>query len=120
MYSPSHAAYRGCGEPSHRHHPSEYRRLRRRLLSVGQQLEVHGPRRRSVVRRRPISQPDGVPALYPADGEARPRSDGRRRQSPVRRHGADRVGTEAVLPVDGENAALPREELGLFARAKRV
>ena len=79
------SAHRGRVETPLVDGQSEHRRLCRRLLSVGQQLEVHRPLRRSVVRRRAASEPDAVPALYPADRKARSRPDGRQRQPPVRR-----------------------------------
>ncbi len=41
----------------------------------------------------------------------RSRSDGRQRQPPVRRDGADRLGAEAGLPIDDQNAALCGEKL---------
>ena len=68
--------------------------------------KLTGRVRRSIVRRRAASEPDAVPALYPADREARPRPDGRQRQPAVRRHRRDRVGVEAVLPADDPDAAL--------------
>src|SRR4249919_884289 len=85
--------------------------LCRRLLSVGQQLEIHGAPRRAILRRRAASEPGAVSALHPADPEAGPRPHGRRRQPPVRRHGANRVDAEAVLSTDASNAALCDQEL---------
>jgi len=88
------------------------RRICRRPPSVGQQLEIIGPLRRSVIRRRATSQPDAVPAFHPAARTARPGPDGRQRQPPVWRDRADRVGAEAVLPADRAYAALRDQELG--------
>ena len=67
-----------------------------------------------------LLQPDTVRAFHPADRQARPRPNGRQRQPPVRDNGGDLMGAEAILPVDGENAALPGEELARSARARKV
>jgi hypothetical protein len=55
---------------------SELHRLCRRLLSMGQQLEVHRPCRHSIIRRRSASEPDAVPAFHTADRKARSGPDG--------------------------------------------
>ena len=57
------------------------------------------------------------PAVHPADRAVRPRPHGRRRQPPVRRHRANRVDAQALLPTDASNPALYKQEL---ERVQRV
>ena len=63
------------------------------------------------LRRRAASEPDAVSRLHAADRAVRPRPHGRRRQSAVRHHRADRLDAEAVVPAHAANAALRDQEL---------
>jgi len=120
---PGAAVYTSCALTRHRDRacpdPSEYHRLCRRLLSVGQQLEIHWTRRRTALRRRTAPEPDTDPALHPADPKARSRPDGRQRQSSVWCHGPDHVVAEAVVSVDSKDAALFCPQVGQFSECVR-
>ena len=50
----------------HRPRQPRYHGLCRRLLSVGQQLEIHRPPRRAILWRRAASEPDAVSAASPS------------------------------------------------------